>query len=129
MTDRQKSTHPLHLLHLSVSFLSFKAKSFACSSPLSLSLSLCLVYESERLIFVQFFCSKLLVSCTQTVLCLAVTLLLSLPLLFHFCFSPSPFVPSLPLSLLHLPPRLFILCNATGSSWSPGLSSPSASSP
>lgn len=39
MTDRQKSTHPLHV---SDCFLSFKAKSFACSSllPLSLTLSL-----------------------------------------------------------------------------------------
>lgn len=52
MTDRQKSTHPLHL---SVSFLSFKAKSFACSSLLSLSLLLCLVHENEHLIFVHFY--------------------------------------------------------------------------
>lgn len=64
MTDRQKSTHPLHL---SVSSLSFKAKSFACSSLLSLSVCLCLSsllshcvwYMKVSILFLYIFCGTL----------------------------------------------------------------------
>lgn len=93
-----------HSLSISVSFLSFKAKSFACSSLQSLFY--CVGYMKMSILFLYFFFflhffAPHFGSGTPTFLCCAVTQLLFLPLFFRFCFllPLSLFVSSSPLFL------------------------------
>lgn len=117
MTDRQKSIHPLHLsFSLSLPFLSFKAKPFACSPLLSLSLLLCSVHVNILFLYIcfaphfWFLHSDCPLPCSNpaslsapllSLLFLAPSFLSSShPLSPPAPFSPSSLLPPLPLFML-----------------------------
>ena len=95
-----------HILSISLSLFSHSRLSHLLALLCAVSLFYCVWYMKINILcctfFVLFFFAPHFGSRTPTVLCPAVTLLLSLPLLFYFCFSLPLF--SLHLILPSLPP-------------------------